>query len=125
MRTQIQHLWVRHSETILTQNFSISNSEGKGERKSPPQAAAGGGHGSARAVAGAGPAQGGFSDDGKDMAAPPTSLPGLPLSGLPGRADRASSVPPATSEEGRSGGTATAGSGGVALTETTSPQLEE
>ena len=78
-----------------------------------------------RAVAGAGAAQGGRGDNVKDLIAPPTSLPGLLSSGLPGCADCASSVPPATSEQGRSGGAATAGSGGAALTATASPRLEE
>jgi len=77
-------------------------------------------------VAGAGAAQGGCSgDDGKDLAAPPASLPSSLSSGLLGRAGCASLVPPATSEQGRSGGAATAGSGGAALTATASPRLEE
>ena len=53
MRTQIQHLWVMHSERVLTQNLPFSNSEGKsGERKfslpTPSMSAASTGPGSPR-----------------------------------------------------------------------------
>ena len=34
MRTQIQSVWVMHSESVLTQNFLFSNSEGKWRCKS-------------------------------------------------------------------------------------------
>jgi len=72
MRTQIQSVWVMHSESVLTQNFLFSNSEGKWRCKSRcgrarrrpwlrarrrpwrisggARAAAGGGHGGAPAA---------------------------------------------------------------------------